>query len=236
MRLFPKEVRSENIQNKKNLVSEEQPNNNRDFSVFSYILNMFGLQATTMRSRKNAKNAWRDQYNLPSQRETGSMAFTTVDQNRKVDMPRKKEESLYRSLIKYIEEYFNNSTLHGLHYVGDTSISFGERLFWLLAFLTAVSCAAYFIANIYTKYDVSPVIISLNPTPTPISELPFPAITICSMNQAKKQEAFAIIESGTEVENMLLDDYCNSNNSFTNLTVSSDEGTKWENVQNLFYA
>ncbi|XP_031345495.1 pickpocket protein 28-like [Photinus pyralis] len=134
-------------------------------------------------------------------------------------------------VMKRMEEYFRNSTLHGLRYVGDPLISFGERFFWLLAFFVALLCATYFINNIYSKYNRSPIIISLNPTATPIGSLPFPAITICSMNQAIKKEAEQIMLSGTDVEKMLLDDYCNGNSSFGNLSNLSEEVGKWENVQ-----
>ncbi|KAB0798040.1 hypothetical protein PPYR_09033 [Photinus pyralis] len=141
------------------------------------------------------------------------------------------KKSIMKLVMKRMEEYFRNSTLHGLRYVGDPLISFGERFFWLLAFFVALLCATYFINNIYSKYNRSPIIISLNPTATPIGSLPFPAITICSMNQAIKKEAEQIMLSGTDVEKMLLDDYCNGNSSFGNLSNLSEEVGKWENVQ-----
>ncbi|KAK4879622.1 hypothetical protein RN001_007768 [Aquatica leii] len=232
MTLFPKEFQLDRLKNKKPLESEEHSNSNQKHSIFKSFMNMFRISDSNVRSRKTVKTPCIDSYNT-QQLKTGPITFTTVEKNRKVNKPSNKNQnnSTLKTLIRYVEEYFINSTLHGLHYVGDTAISFGERLFWLIAFLIAISSAAYFISNIYTKYDRSPIIISLNPKPTPISVLPFPAITICSMNQAKKQEAFSIIESGTEVEKMLLDDYCNSNSSFTNLTLASDEATKWETVQ-----
>ncbi|KAK5646216.1 hypothetical protein RI129_004680 [Pyrocoelia pectoralis] len=200
---------------------------------------MFGLTSNTVRPRRQIKTPWADPY--------VSKTIKTSSLYPNFERPKKKElqpmktilsannnenkESCCRQVFKYIEEYFYNSTLHGLRYVGDTSISFGERLFWLIAFFLAVCCSVYFISQIYSKYNLNPVIVSLNPKPTQIGTLPFPAITICSMNQAKRGEAELIIEAGTEVEKMLLDDYCNLNNSFSNLSTSSDEATKWENVQ-----
>lgn len=53
--------------------------------------------------------------------------------------------------------------------------------------------AAYFISNIYDKWVYTPVIVGINPTFQSISNIPFPAITICNMNQARKSEAEKIL-------------------------------------------
>lgn len=70
------------------------------------------------------------------------------------------------------------------------------RIFWLLSFFCAMSFAVYFIVNIYEKYDNSPVIISYNPKVVPLLSIPFPAVTICNLNQALKSEAEKILTNG----------------------------------------
>lgn len=142
---------------------------------------------------------------------------TTHSDSRSKDHSRSNEEHLECSLLKKfyynLEKYFEHSTLHGLRYVGDPSISFGERyyniyldprqnrirsyrLFWLISFICAICFSAYFINNIYDKFDMNPVIMSLNPTPVQLETLPFPAVTICNMNQATKYEAEQILNHG----------------------------------------
>ncbi|XP_031626094.1 pickpocket protein 28-like isoform X2 [Contarinia nasturtii] len=79
-----------------------------------------------------------------------------------------------------------NTTLHGLRYVGDRKITLFERLFFGAMFLLVFLFSIYFITNIWIKWSASPMIITLNAHSTPISEFPFPAVTICNMNQAKK--------------------------------------------------
>ena len=37
------------------------------------------------------------------------------------------------------------------------------------------------------RYLESPVLMSFDSNPKPISEIPFPAVTICNMNKARKQ-------------------------------------------------
>lgn len=56
--------------------------------------------------------------------------------------------------------------------------------------------AVYYISNIYTKWKSSPVIISFSPFDADLSSVPFPAITICNMNQAKRSEAERILKEG----------------------------------------
>lgn len=70
------------------------------------------------------------------------------------------------------------------------------RVFWLCAFSLAIGFASYYITNIYEKWNSSPVIISFSPFDASISAVPFPAITICNMNQAKKTEAEKILKDG----------------------------------------
>lgn len=108
-----------------------------------------------------------------------------------------------------VKQYLSDSTLHGLRYVGDSSLSIFERLvtkniciadrritsiinnlvfyrlFFGFAFVAVLLASAYFITNVYQKWSATPVIISMNPVASSISELPFPAVTICNMNQAK---------------------------------------------------
>ncbi|KAF5271318.1 hypothetical protein FQA39_LY08116 [Lamprigera yunnana] len=193
---------------------------------------MFGLPNNGVRSRKPTHPQWNQRVDTKVS-SVSTFSIQTPSQNLLLPtvVPESRSKKVWKIVTKNVKEYFENSTLHGLRYIGDNKISFGERIFWLLAFITAVSSAAFFINRIYAKYDLTPIIITLNPRPTFINQLPFPAITICSMNQAKKNEAQSILESGTELEKMLLDDYCSSNTSFSNLSLINDEVSKWENVQ-----
>ncbi|KAK5646219.1 hypothetical protein RI129_004683 [Pyrocoelia pectoralis] len=204
---------------------------NRTFSISSWLMKIIGhnnrqtkmqRKVEPYKPKKIDQNLSMFHYNI-NEKPEHSVNKNNASESQNLGMLKK--------IIKHIEEYFQNSTLHGLRYVGDPLISFGERFFWLTAFFTALTFATYFINNIYSKYDHSPIIISLNPSPTPIESLPFPAITICSMNQAVKKEAEQIMESGTDVEKILLDDYCNSNSSFGNVSNIGEEVGKWENVQ-----
>lgn len=91
-----------------------------------------------------------------------------------------------------LKKYLKETALHGLRYIGDSSLSKVERLGFGLIFIFVTIVAGYFISNVWKKWNNAPLIIGLNPVATEIKDIPFPAITICNMNQAKKSIAINI--------------------------------------------
>ncbi|KAI4464283.1 amiloride-sensitive sodium channel-related [Holotrichia oblita] len=189
----------------------------------SFYWKMFGTaNNSSVRARKNTLNVASKSISNKNPifriGETDKFYGFTVGQIKEMwteepQQPKKPEKpkGFCRAVFDNVDNYFDKSTLHGLRYVGDSTITIGERIFWLMAFLTAVCFAAYFINNIYAKYNLNPVIISFSPTAVSIAEIPFPAITICSVNIVKKTEGERILQYGTETEKLLMDDYCDSN-------------------------
>lgn len=60
------------------------------------------------------------------------------------------------------------------------------RTYFLLSFVFVFVLSIYFISNIYEKWSATPVIITVDSVSTSIRDVPFPAVTICNMNQARK--------------------------------------------------
>lgn len=104
-----------------------------------------------------------------------------------------------------VREYLVSSTLHGLRYIGTATLSVFERVFFGVSFFMVVVLAAYFISNVYQKWRETPVIIGLDPVSTNINEIPFPAVTICNMNQVKKSFAASLT---TQKDKIILDSIC----------------------------
>lgn len=77
----------------------------------------------------------------------------------------------------------------------------------MVSFIAAVAFATNFINNIYYKWINSPVILSLSPEATPINTIPFPAITICNMNNAKRSVALDILNRYVIQKILLISDY-----------------------------
>jgi amiloride-sensitive sodium channel len=58
----------------------------------------------------------------------------------------------------------------------------------------AIFGAAYFIWHLYTKFLLAPIIISRSSESVSIDQFPFPALTVCNMNNAKRSVAQEIIK------------------------------------------
>lgn len=68
-----------------------------------------------------------------------------------------KSDKVASNVGENIKQYLLSSSLHGLRYIGTTSLSVFERMFFSLSFLMVVSLAAYFISNVYQKWKETPV-------------------------------------------------------------------------------
>jgi len=57
-------------------------------------------------------------------------------------------------------------------------LSFGNRIFWIVAFIAAVIVAAILIYDVWNTYLTNPVIVTFQSTNMKIEDLPFPAVTV----------------------------------------------------------
>ncbi|XP_017072449.1 pickpocket protein 28 [Drosophila eugracilis] len=72
--------------------------------------------------------------------------------------------------------------------ITDNKLPLWIKLYFAVIFTFLVFVAINLAVGIYNKWDSTPVIIGISSTMTPINKIPFPAITICNMNQAKKSK------------------------------------------------
>jgi len=56
----------------------------------------------------------------------------------------------------------------------------------MAAFLLSSGVAVYYIHKIWYKWNTSPVLVSFCDVPTPVWNIPFPAVTICPQVKVKK--------------------------------------------------
>ncbi|KAK9709693.1 Amiloride-sensitive sodium channel [Popillia japonica] len=110
---------------------------------------------------------------------------------------KKKYPSFWANLCDYFTEYTEFTTLEVFPYLGDKLRSLIEKAFWFVIiiiclYLSAVIIiiclylSADMIMQTYVKWDNSPVIVSFAQSPTPVGNIPFPAITLCSETKAKQ--------------------------------------------------
>ena len=86
-------------------------------------------------------------------------------------------------LAKGLKDYANCSTVHGISYVFDETIPVIERVIWLIIVLTFGCVAVYLVCMSYQDWQDNQVITTLKTVARPVSELQFPAITICGPGQ-----------------------------------------------------
>uniref|UniRef100_A0A1B0AX56 Uncharacterized protein n=1 Tax=Glossina palpalis gambiensis TaxID=67801 RepID=A0A1B0AX56_9MUSC len=78
-----------------------------------------------------------------------------------------------------VSDYCAKTSIHGIQYLGETR-PFREKLFWFSVFVISIYCALTLIRNIYIKWNETPVIVSFSEKSTPVWNIPFPAVTICT--------------------------------------------------------
>ncbi|CAL8072487.1 unnamed protein product [Orchesella dallaii] len=91
-------------------------------------------------------------------------------------------------------KFCQDSSLHGLKYIGQSKRHPSERLFWLAAFLISGVGCFITILTLWEKYWESPVVTVFQPVETPVDLIPFPAVTICNVNNVRRSRANQYIE------------------------------------------
>lgn len=100
--------------------------------------------------------------------------------------------------VDIIKKYFIETSIHGLKYIFETKRAAIERLFWLIAVGTLWTCGIVLIYKVIDKWQTSPVLVSFDSTVTPITQIPFPAVTFCNMNKVLKSRAQFVEEKRDE--------------------------------------
>lgn len=78
-----------------------------------------------------------------------------------------------------VADYLSNSTIHGLNYFGDRRRHWIERTFWIMTFTVSMVGCFFMVHKTYAKWQQSPIINTQEDKFTPISEIPFPTVTLC---------------------------------------------------------
>ena len=79
-----------------------------------------------------------------------------------------------------LRDYSEAATVHGVSYVFSRSLPLVDRLVWGLITLTCLSLAAYWSITAYGNWQENMVVTSLKDPAMSVTNLPFPAVTICT--------------------------------------------------------
>ncbi|XP_005178343.2 pickpocket protein 28-like [Musca domestica] len=106
-----------------------------------------------------------------------NLKLVGISQLAKKDSPTQKK-NLREGLKAIYYEYCSNTSVHGIQYLGQNRPR-KEIFFWLCIFILSIFYCSQIIAKVYQKWNDTPVIVSFSEHSTPVSDIPFPAITIC---------------------------------------------------------
>ena len=89
------------------------------------------------------------------------------------------------------KEYASRTSIHGISYISDQRLSLVDRILWLLVVLAFVGLATILTWDIWEQWEEEQVVTTLKNTAKPVTEVPFPTVTICGaglhMNNVEKK-------------------------------------------------
>ncbi|XP_049855583.1 pickpocket protein 28-like [Schistocerca gregaria] len=101
--------------------------------------------------------------------------------------PREQSDPAVLRCVAHVSEYCRSTSMHGLRYVGDVQRPVAERLLWLFLFAISLALCSNLIRRVWLKWEETPVIVTLAETTTPVWDVPFPAVTICSETKTQRE-------------------------------------------------
>ena len=86
-------------------------------------------------------------------------------------------------MMEGLRSYCEQTSLHGWYYISVHGGKAAWRIVWSFIVLTSVVVAAYFIYKAAEDFTKSTVVTTIHSTTEPLSEVYFPAVTVCNINQ-----------------------------------------------------
>ena len=83
------------------------------------------------------------------------------------------------ALAKTAKEFAEHTSVHGVGYVADKKVPLFSNLLWASVCLLSMGLAIYLSVESYNQWQEKPVITTLKNTAKPVTEIPFPTVTIC---------------------------------------------------------
>ncbi|CAH0400329.1 unnamed protein product [Chilo suppressalis] len=96
------------------------------------------------------------------------------------------ENILRKSAFDTAAEYTSHSSIAGVKEIFAHNIGH-YRLAWIAAFSAMVVATCYFLVHIWSDTLTKPLIVTMESSTYPISEIDFPAIAICNINRISKK-------------------------------------------------
>ncbi|XP_067004275.2 sodium channel protein Nach [Anabrus simplex] len=92
-------------------------------------------------------------------------------------------------LWSVVEEYMENTSLHGYRYLTEPNRHWLERLLWLIIHGLAAWGVVNIILGVWEEFVNTPTVTTVDSTNYPIWNVPFPAVAVCNINRISKSRA-----------------------------------------------
>uniref|UniRef100_A0A1I8NPJ0 Pickpocket protein 28-like n=1 Tax=Stomoxys calcitrans TaxID=35570 RepID=A0A1I8NPJ0_STOCA len=110
----------------------------------------------------------------------------------------KEKQSFLKCMETNLKRFPIETALNGLKYINDKERNMWERGYYLLSFVVNFLMGIYMTIYFLNKWKSTPVIISVNSETTSITDIPFPSVTFCNMNQAIRSRVKDFSENSPE--------------------------------------
>ena len=97
-----------------------------------------------------------------------------------------------RILLDTVKEYSDHTTIHGINYVFASFLSFQDRLFWLIIFIAGLIFSVYLSLDAFLDWRKNMIVTRFENSELPVTEIEFPAVTICSQGLNMENVAKAV--------------------------------------------
>ena len=103
--------------------------------------------------------------------------------------------------MEHFSAFCTRTSLHGLQYLGDAKTPVMKKVFWFSVILSSVISAAVLIYYNTVVFRKSTVLVSVETMTAPLSDIYFPSVTVCNINQARKSffDELGISENATMI-------------------------------------
>lgn len=88
-----------------------------------------------------------------------------------------------KTIDEGLSEFSEMSSIHGVRYLGEKKRAPLEKIFWSIAIILSFVGCSVMIYMMYEKWTDNPVVVTFASKKMAISELPFPAVTICPVDK-----------------------------------------------------
>ena len=86
----------------------------------------------------------------------------------------------YYFYVTKVTEFCESTSIHGLKYITEPGSHWAERCFWIVLVFISILLQIQFVLPILEKYKNTKIITTVDTTNYPISNIDFPAVTVCS--------------------------------------------------------